>query len=70
MRSIPLKINETLWIFMISQGSLGNLGMDLIHPPKLCAGLEKTVPDICAQFIKRLRLGRVKKCSLRFTEVR
>ena len=27
------------WIFMISQGSLGNLGVYLIHPPKLCARL-------------------------------
>ena len=24
---------------MISQGSLGNLGVNLIHPPKICAGL-------------------------------
>jgi len=26
------KINEISWIFKISQGSLGNLGVYLIHP--------------------------------------
>ena len=36
-----MKINEKSWIFTISQleGFLGNLGVYLIHPPKLCAGL-------------------------------
>ena len=29
-------------IFTISQGVLGNLGVNLIHPPKLCAGLLAT----------------------------
>ena len=33
------KIYEQQWISMISQGVLGNLGLDLIHPPKFCAGL-------------------------------
>ena len=40
-----LKINEKSWIFgsfMISQGFLGNLGVDLI-PPKLCAGPVRTI---------------------------
>ena len=34
-----LKINENPWIFMISQGVLGNLGVYLIQPPKICVGL-------------------------------
>ena len=34
-----LKIHEKSWIFRISQGSLGNLGVNLIHPPKLCPRL-------------------------------
>ena len=36
-----LKIHEKSWIFMISQGVLGNLGVNLIHPPKLCARLSE-----------------------------
>ena len=38
------KINEISWIFTISQGSLGNLGVYLIQPPKMCAGLVRTAP--------------------------
>ena len=36
-----LKFDENTWIFMISQGVLGNLGVYLIQPPKICAGLLK-----------------------------
>ena len=35
------KINEISWIFTISQGFLGNLGVYLIRPPKMCAGLAR-----------------------------
>ena len=34
-----IEINETSWIFTILQCFLGNLGVNLIHTPKLCAGL-------------------------------
>ena len=37
-----LKIHEKSWVFMISQGSLGNLGVNLIHPPKMCPRLRRT----------------------------
>ena len=40
----PSKINEISWISMISQGSLGNLGVYLIQPPKICAGLRRYAP--------------------------
>ena len=33
------KIREKQWIFMISEGFLGNLGVNPIYPAKLCAGL-------------------------------
>ena len=33
------KINEISWIFRISQGVVGNLGVEVDHPPKMCAGL-------------------------------
>ena len=31
--------NEKSWIFTISQGVLGNLGVEGDQPPKMCAGL-------------------------------
>ena len=42
------KINEKSWIFTISQGFLGNLGVYLIQPPKICAGLLETLPYLVA----------------------
>ena len=35
------QINEKSWIFTISKCVLGNLGVNLIHPPKLCARLRR-----------------------------
>ena len=35
------------WIFRISQWFLGNLGVYLIHPPKLCAGLVPPAATRC-----------------------
>ena len=37
------KINEKSWILTISKGVVGNLGVEVDHPPKMCAGLSGSV---------------------------
>ena len=44
-----MKVHEKLWIFMNFQAFLGTLCVDLIHPPKLCAGLVPGGPGEQAQ---------------------
>ena len=36
------KIHEKSWILTIANWLLGNLGVEGDHPPKMCAGLERT----------------------------
>ena len=61
------KINEKSWVLTISQGFLGNLGVEGDHPPKMCAGLNRTtVGNTVSDGRLRPPLGLRTSCRGRF----
>ena len=55
-RGKSINLIEKSWIFTISENVFGNLGVDLNHPSKLCAGL---APDLEVRAVDDVEMVRL-----------